>query len=168
MQNLNGFIKVHRQMTQWGWYKDTVVKVLFLHLLLTASFRDTEWMGKSIKAGQVVTSFASLSRELGFSVKQIRTAMEKLKKTGEVATEGTNRYTLVTIVNWAKYQGFNEEEASETANKGQTEGKQRANKGQHRKNVNNNKECKEEKETGSSTDSSLSSSSDDWRKAASR
>ena len=79
MQKLNGYIKVHRQMLQWGWYKDPVVKVLFLHLLLTASFKDAEWMGRTIKAGQVVTSYASLSDELGFSVKQIRTALKKLK-----------------------------------------------------------------------------------------
>ena len=35
------------------------------------------------------------------------------------------------------------DKASEWANKGQAEGKQGANKGQHLKNVKNNKECKE-------------------------
>lgn len=158
MQKLNGYIKVHRQMLQWGWYKDPVVKVLFLHLLLTASFKDAEWMGRTIKAGQVVTSYASLSDELGFSVKQIRTALKKLKKTGEVASEGTNKYTVITLVNWAKYQVFPDEGASKKANEGQPEGKQGANEGQHRKNVNNiTEECKEGKEIWASP-TSLSSS----------
>lgn len=169
MQRLNGYIKLHRQMLQWGWYKDPVVKVLFLHLLLTASFRDTEWMGRTIEAGQVVTSYANLSEELGFSVKQIRTALKKLKKTGEVASEGTNKYTVITLVNWAKYQVFSDDGASKKANEGQSEGKQGANEGQHRKNVNNiTEEGKEEKEIGASPDSSLSSSEDDWRARASR
>ena len=85
---------------------------------------------------------------------QIRTALNKLKSTGEVASESTNRYTIITVVNWEKYQVLEFDEASEGANKGQAEGKQGANKGQaegkqgankgqHLKNVKNNKECKE-------------------------
>ena len=89
------------------------------------------------------TSSAPLAEELGFSVKQIRTALNKLKSTGEVASESTNRYTIITVVNWEKYQVLEFDKASEWANKGQAEGKQGANKGQHLKNVKNNKECKE-------------------------
>ena len=158
MQRLNGFVKVHRKLVQWGWYQDYVVKDLFLHLLLTASFRESQWMGRTIEKGQVITSYAHLAEELGFSVKQIRTALNKLKSTGEVASESTNRYTIITVVNWEKYQVLEFDEASEMAsegankgqaegkqgaNKGQAEGKQGANKGQHLKNVKNNKECKE-------------------------
>ena len=154
MQRLNGFVKVHRKLVQWGWYQDYVVKDLFLHLLLTASFQESQWMGRTIEKGQVITSYAHLAEELGFSVKQIRTALNKLKSTGEVASESTNRYTIITVVNWEKYQVLEFDEASEGANKGQAEGKQGANKGQaegkqgankgqHLKNVKNNKECKE-------------------------
>lgn len=144
---LNGFVKIHRKLIQWGWYQDNVVKGVFLHLLLTASFRESEWMGRTIKKGQVVTSNARLAKDLGFSIKQVRTALNKLKSTGEVAIEGTNRYTLVTIVNWEEYQvledGRASEKASDAANKGQTEGKQGANKGQHLKKVKEGKEGKE-------------------------
>ena len=75
MQTLNGFIKVHRKLVQWGWYQDYVVKDLFLHLLLTASFKDSEWMGRTIRRGQLVTSYGNLANTLGFSVQQIRTAI---------------------------------------------------------------------------------------------
>ena len=130
MQTLNGFIKVHRKLVQWGWYQDYVVKDLFLHLLLTASFKESEWMGRTIQKGQVITSYAHLAADLGFSVKQIRTALNKLKSTGEVASESTNRYTIITVVNWEKYQVFEFDEASEGANsgasRGQARGKQRA------------------------------------------
>ncbi|WP_458397446.1 hypothetical protein [Anaerotignum sp.] len=149
MQRFNGFIKIHRKLVSWGWYQDHVVKDLFLHLILTANFREQEWMGRTIMPGQVVTSYAHLARDLGFSVKQIRTALDKLKRTGEVASEATNRYTIVTIVNWEKYQLTEEEEASERAskeaNKGQAEGKQEANKGQQLKNDKNAKKEKNNK-----------------------
>lgn len=148
LQSLNGFVKIHRQLVSWGWYQDHVVKDLFLHLILTANFREQEWMGRTIGPGQVVTSYAHLARDLGFSVKQIRTALEKLKRTGEVASEATNRYTVVTIVNWEKYQLTEEESAGERASKeaseGQTEGNQEANEGQQLKK--GKKEKKEKKD----------------------
>ena len=148
LQSLNGFVKIHRQLVSWGWYQDHVVKDLFLHLILTANFREQEWMGRTIGPGQVVTSYAHLARDLGFSVKQIRTALEKLKRTGEVASEATNRYTVVTIVNWEKYQLTEEaaasEEASKEANEGQTEGNQEANEGQQLKKGKNEKKEKKE------------------------
>ena len=160
MQRLNGFIKVHRKLLQWGWYQDYVVKDLFLHLLLTAAFQESQWMGQVIHKGQVITSYKHLSDDLGFSVKQIRTALDKLKSTGEVTSTSTNKYTIVTVVNWEEYQSFEIKVASKTAsqaanegqasgkqraNEGQASGKQRANEGQHRKNVKNDKNVKKER-----------------------
>lgn len=154
MQTLNGFIKVHRKIIQWGWYQDHVVKDLFLHLLLTASFKESEWMGRTIQKGQVITSNKHLAEELGFSVQQIRTALNKLKSTGEITTQSTNRFTIITIVNWGKYQVFEWDETSETTStptiNQQTDNKQATNKQQHRKkdknekNVENGKNKKKE------------------------
>lgn len=105
MQELNGFIKLFRKFKQWGWYQDNVVKCLFLHCLLMASFRDFEWMGQTLKSGQFVTSYKSLSRDLGFSIQQIRTALKKLESTGELTSTTTNKYTIITVINWDNYQG---------------------------------------------------------------
>ena len=136
MTNSNGFIKIHRKMLTWGWYSDSVTKVVFLHLILTANFREQEWMGKTISPGQAVTSYAKLAADLGFSVKQVRTALEKLKKTGEVTIQSTNKYTIITIENWEKYQIFDDvsdkQDDKQKANKGQAEGKQGASRGQTR------------------------------------
>ena len=104
MQSVNGFVKLHRKLLQWGWYKDHVVKDLFLHLLLTANFEDTEWQGITLHPGDLVTSYKSLSDDLGFSEQQIRTALKKLKTTQEITCKSTNKYTVVTVVNWGNYQ----------------------------------------------------------------
>lgn len=168
MQKLNGFIKVHRQMVQWGWYKDPVVKVLFLHLLLTANFKDMEWMGRIIKSGQLVTSNKHLAEELGLSVQQVRTALKKLKKTGEITSVATNKYTVITIVNWGKYQFFESQATNKITNEQQSSNNQITNEQQQRKNDKNiTEEGKESKEIGASPDSSFSSD-DDWKVRASR
>ena len=114
MQELNGYIKLYRKLIKWGWYQDSVVKDLFLHFLLTASFKDFEWMGRHLKAGQLITGRKRLAEELNFTERQIRTAMEKLKSTGEVTYETTNKFTIVTVVNWEDYQ-INDEMPTKSA-----------------------------------------------------
>lgn len=149
--SLNGFVKLHRKLIAWGWYQDYVVKDVFLHLLLTANFKDSQWMGVTLKKGQLVTSYKHLSEDLAFSVRQVRTAIDKLKSTGEITTEATNRFTIITVVNWEEYQLFDEKMTSEVTsnqtNERQTSDKQTTNERQQRKNDKNNKESKEEKES---------------------
>lgn len=149
MQELNGFIKLYRKLKRWGWYKDTVVKCVFLHFLLSASYTEFEWMGETFKPGQLITSIAHLSEELGFSSKQIRTAIDKLCSTKEVGKRTTNKYTVITVMNWESYQGDDipkgKHLGTPTANEGQTDGKQRANEGQHIKNNKNIKNIKNKK-----------------------
>lgn len=139
MQELNGYIKLYRKLIQWGWYKDSVVKDLFLHFLLTASFKDFDWMGRELKAGQLITGRKKLAEELNFSERQIRTALKKLKSTGEVTTETTNKYTIITVVNWEDYQSGEEIPTKSLTNERPTKDQQATNKRPHRNNVKNNK-----------------------------
>ena len=146
MQELNGYIKLYRKLIRWGWYQDNVVKSLFLHCLLMASFRDFDWMGRKLKAGQFVTSRKHLAEDLGFSEMQIRTALEKLKSTKEITCETTNRFTLITVNNWAIYQSDEESNNQvfnhQITNKQPTDNQQITNKQPHRKNVKKNKNVK--------------------------
>ena len=100
----NGFIKLHRKLVDWGWYADGPTKDVFLHLLLTANFRETQWRGIDLKPGQTVVGRKKLAQELGLSERQVRTALEHLKSTNEVSIKTTNKFTVVTIENWTKYQ----------------------------------------------------------------
>lgn len=91
-------------MTEWEWYKDPYVKGLFIHLLLLANFKDAKFKGKVIKRGQLVTSIRSLSDALGYSDKTVQRCLDKLKQTKEIKVKATNRYTIITVVNYERYQ----------------------------------------------------------------
>jgi len=117
---MDGFIKLHRQFLEWEWYDNKNVKIVFLHCLFRANFREQKWHGKIIKAGQFVTSIQHLSEEVCLSVKQTRNALEKLKLTGEIDKQGASHYSIITINNWDKWQV----QGKQKANEGQTEGKQ--------------------------------------------
>ena len=114
--SLSGFIKLHRKLVAWGWYQDYVVKDVFLHLLLTANFKNTTWKDRELKKGQVVIGVQKMADELGFSRQQVRTALNKLKSTKEITIETTNKFSIVTIVNWGDYQSDKEEVTKKSTN----------------------------------------------------
>jgi len=117
----NGYIKLHRKMMEWGWYKDPNTLRVFLHLLLKANYAEAEFMGHKIKPGQVVIGRKALAEELEMTEQQIRTSLVHLKSTNEITIKSTNKFSVVTIVNWALYQCDNEKTTSKTTNKSTNE-----------------------------------------------
>lgn len=139
MQELNGFIKLFRKFKKWGWYQDTVVKSVFLHCLLSASYCDFEWMGERYKAGEFVTSINNLSKELNLTPKQVRRAIDKLCSSKELGKQTTNKFTVIKVIKWRDYQDYERESNGNSANKGQSRGVHRTNEGQQYKNIKNKK-----------------------------
>ena len=142
MATLNGFVKLHRKMIEWGWYSDCVVKDVFIHLLMVATFKPATYLGYELKPGQAIIGYDKLSKELGFSVQQIRTALKKLESTGEISRISTNRFTIVTVENWEFYQCDDDDSNKPITNEQQTSNKQATNEQQHLKNVKNVKKIK--------------------------
>ena len=56
-----------------------------------------------MERGQRVASLAKLADETGLTVKQVRTALEHLKRTGEVTHTATSKYGLFTVNHYDRY-----------------------------------------------------------------
>ena len=80
-----GYIKIHRQLLEWEWYGDTNTMRVFLHLLLSANWKNGMFKGVEIPRGNLVTSLSKLSQALSLTERQIRTAIEHLKKSRTIA-----------------------------------------------------------------------------------
>ena len=126
MASNNGFIKIYRKMTEWEWYTDYKTFVVFLHLLMLANWKPGRFRGREVPAGACVTSVKHLAEDTGLSVKNVRTALDKLRSTNEIGIETANKFTMIFINNWAKYQGDEPTIGKQTANKRQSNGKQLA------------------------------------------
>lgn len=111
---MDGYIKLHRKMTEWEWYSDSNTKTVFLHLLLEANFKPTKYRGVELEAGQLVVTQEALAMKLGLSRQNVRTAIEHLKSTKEITTRKEKGITVTTIENWAMYQGGEGIEKSES------------------------------------------------------
>lgn len=110
-----GWIKLHRQFLEWEWYDEPNCLRLFIHCLLRANHKDNKYRGDLIKRGTFVTSYDTLAFELNISKQSLRTALGKLKKTGEINTRTNTRGTVVTVCNYDTYQS-DEPESNTPAN----------------------------------------------------
>jgi allophanate hydrolase subunit 1 len=101
---MSGWIKIHRQILEWEWYSDNNAFRVFLHLILKANHKEKRFKGMELKIGTVITSRDILAIETGLSVRQIRTALDKLKSTNEVTIKTSSQGTIIELVNYKKYQ----------------------------------------------------------------
>lgn len=105
---MEGWIKLHRKFLDWEFYDDINTKVLFLHLLLNANYEDKKWQGILIKRGQLVTSREHLAKQVGLSIQQVRTSLDKLENNQQITRKTTNKYTLITIEKYGLYQSYDD------------------------------------------------------------
>lgn len=99
-----GYIKVSRSLLDWCWYHDINTCRLFVHMLLRVNWKKGYYGGEEIERGSFVSSISKLSAETGLSEREVRTALEHLKKTGEVTCKRHAKYSVYTVVNYCKYQ----------------------------------------------------------------
>lgn len=103
----NGWICLWRKFMKWEWYRQPYMVQLFVHLLLSANHEPAKWQGITIERGQLVTGRKKLSKDTGISEQSIRTCLALLKSTSELTIKATNRYSIITVVNYSAYQDKN-------------------------------------------------------------
>lgn len=103
---MDGFLKLYNKMLDWEWYDDINTKVVFLHCLLRANWKAGSWHGIKYEPGQFITSLPNLATETHLTVRQVRTALEHLKSTGEVTDFRQANCRVITVNNWNQYQGY--------------------------------------------------------------
>lgn len=133
---MGNYLKLHRKMLNWGWYSDINTKVVFLHCLLKANYLPGEWHGVKYEVGEFITSLETLANETGLTISQVRTALNHLKLTGEIASKPQGKCRIITVNNWCEYQDDSKEGRKKVARKSQD----------NRKDVATDKEYKESKE----------------------
>ena len=110
----NGYIKLYRSILKWEWWDDINTTRVFIWLLLNAQWEDFRYRGYEVPRGSLVIGRNRMSKELRMSEQSIRTSLNHLKSTNEITIQSTNKFSLVTIVNWDKYQGKDDENNQQT------------------------------------------------------
>ncbi len=104
MRDRTTYIKLDRNIRSWGWYKDVNTFKLFIHLLLSVNVKDHVFQGITVHRGEVATSLPSLANDTGLSIRNVRTALEHLKATGDVTVNRQPKFSIISIPRFDYYQ----------------------------------------------------------------
>ena len=102
---MSDYIKLYRSLIDWEWYKNINTKVLFIHMLLKANWKDGRFEGKIIPRGSFVSSLSKLSDETDLTIREVRTAISHLENSGELTSKRHSKYSVFTIKNYELYLG---------------------------------------------------------------
>ncbi len=104
-----GWVKLWRKIEHNAVFRDSRLCHTFLLCLIRASHNGNEFMfnGELIKIepGQFIIGRHEASKVLGFKSKMWDRKLIDLEKLGILTRKVTNRFTLISIINWNTYQG---------------------------------------------------------------
>ena len=147
MADNNGWIKLHRKLLDNPVVmKDSDHLAVWIYLLLNASHTEYPVLfgGKkiSLKAGQLITGRKSIASTLGISESKVRRILDLFEIDQQIDRQRSNKNSLVSILNWDKYQIFDQQIDQQATNKRPTSDQQPTTN-KNNKNIKNIKECKE-------------------------
>ena len=116
-----GFVKIYRSILHNGWLKNHKLTIGWLYCLLKASHREREVLIGNrkvlLKPGQFIFGREKAVSETGLSPRSLRTVFKRLSLMQNLTIQTTNKYSLITVVNWEFYQTKEAEVTSKTTSK---------------------------------------------------
>ena len=108
-----GFITVHRQMMKhWIWDEPEALK-FWMALLLEANWKAKKTMFNghliTVGRGQLIFGRIKYSAKLGITENKIRRYLKLLDEEQMIHQQKTNKYTVISIVNYDQYQDNNQQ-----------------------------------------------------------
>lgn len=143
---MNGWIKLHRKLLGSPIFQNEKLLKVFMYCLLKASHSDHQQVvGRQIvplKPGQFVFGRKKAAVELDLKESTVRDYMNTLKSDNVITITPTNKFSVITVVNWEFYQDKEDDNRQQKDNKATAE-RQQTNTN---KNVKNDKNVKKNKE----------------------
>ena len=99
------WIKLHRRSIDSRVFSDPDLWRLWCWCLMCANWKRSWKQGREIPPGSFATGELSAAEQLGISGSKWRRGIKRLKEFGMIEVKATNKFTLISLVNWEKYQG---------------------------------------------------------------
>lgn len=111
-----GWVCVHRQLLDNPIFKNDKLFRVFMYCILKASHHSHDQLvGDTIVkigVGQFVTGRKSISADTGLTEQNVRTALSKLEALGILTSKPTNKFSVISVTNWNRYQQANQQPTS--------------------------------------------------------
>ena len=103
-----GFVKLYRDYGDRIWSSDPNTIAVLVHCLWMANYKEQSFKGRVIPVGSFVTSLDSMERHTGVTKRGIRTALKRLKDDTIIDIETTQRYTIISVLDYSNLQDESE------------------------------------------------------------
>lgn len=127
-ENNQGWIKLHRKLLDNAICDNPKYLSVWICLLLMANHKDQEfiWNNKKIiiKEGQLLTGLKVLSKKTGVAQGTVYRILKYLESEKQIEQQKTTKFTIITIVNWDRYQQSEQQNGKQVENRLKTNGKQ--------------------------------------------
>lgn len=138
---MEGWIKIHRKMLENPIIcKDSDYLSVWIYLLLNATHKEIPALFKgekiTLQPGQLITGRKSMSTKLKISESKIYRIINEYKSEQQIEQQTSNKNSLITILNWDKYQQSEQQNEQQMNNK-RTTTEQQLNTNKNVKNDNN-------------------------------
>lgn len=123
-----GWIKLHRKMMYSNVFQNEKLLKVFIYCLMKATHVDRrQIVGKrfvELEKGQFIFGRKKASIELNMKESTVRDYIELLKQDEMIQVNSTNKYSLITVVNWELYQHEENENRQQNDSKRTAKGQQ--------------------------------------------
>ena len=135
----DGWVKLWRKSIDSGIIKNHKVWIFWTYCLMKANHEKNYkcivgFQEVPLMPGQFVFGLKVASEETGLSIQNIRTCLVFLKKYQNLTIKPTNKFSVITIINWETYQ-HNDIKTNKQTNTRVTSSQQTSNNIQEHKNI---------------------------------
>ena len=147
---MDGWLKLYRSILDSAVFQDAEILKVWIWLLCNVACEQHDIICYNkvihLKPGQIATGRKKIAQCTDLNENKVYRALSALKSLGNIEIKATNKYSIITVVNWDKYQEENGKRTSseqQTNSKTTTEEQQLNSKRTQHKNGNNGKNEKE-------------------------
>ncbi|MGP4070636.1 DnaD domain-containing protein [Halobacillus sp. B29] len=146
---MQGWLKLHRKILQSEIFENEKLLKIFIYCLTKSSHKNTESrVGRQkvqLKPGQFIFGRKKAAVELNMNESTVRDYFEILEEDGVISIDSTNKYSVITVDNWAIYQSNDEEYDNKTTPDNQQKNNTSPSDRQQKDTYKNGRELKEVK-----------------------
>ena len=100
-----GWIKLHRELLEHPLFmQDAIYIKVFIYCLLKGYHNSTEIDGIKVEQGSFITGRFKMAEELNLAPATCYRAIKKLESSGHISINSNNKFSIITVSSWAKYQ----------------------------------------------------------------
>lgn len=141
---MSGWVKLHRKLWNKAYSNRPAYIALWTYIIANVNHNESEfmWNGqvKRLSPGQIITGIDALSVRTGIPSKTIQRILKFFENEKQIEQQTTNRFRIITVKNWEKYQSSEKQNEKQVRNQRETSEKQVRTNKNDKKNKNEKKE----------------------------